>query len=271
MSGLTIVKLKLALEAVLSPVGLMVVAMAFGLVLYFRDRRSVWAPRLLATGTMLYLVFLFSPLTDLLVRNLELEYAPLLDARHLRDVSDVVVLSGWAERLPHVPITSTVSEQTMQNMVEGIRLYRQLPRSRLVVSGGVGAPHGLPVAYAMAEFARALGVPDTDIAVEPLSSNTFENLSEVRKLVGDRPFILVATAWDLPRAMAVARKLNMKAIAAPAGIWTLEHFPPKLGWRVTLTEVVQRFAEPSQRRLFYLQWAYHEYLGYVWYWVRGRV
>jgi hypothetical protein len=93
----------------------------------------------------------------------------------------------------------------------------------------------------------------------------------VRPLVRDRPFLLVATASDLRRAMAVARKLEMAAVPAPACIWATPRFPPDMTWSVWITGVVANLAYPSEQRWRYLQSAYREYVGYVWYALLGRL
>jgi len=257
--------LKRSFELVTSPLGIMNVVMFGGCALWLNDRRSRWGVRLLIVGTGLYLLVLFSPLTDLLIRNLELDYPPLLTIGSAGLISHVVVLPGSGELLRHVPITSSLADQTIWNAVEGIRLYRQLPRGRLVISGGS------PTVFAVAEFARTLGVPPQDITTAERADDTYVSVLQLKPLVGDKPFIIVATAWDLRRVMAVARKAGMHPIAAPAGIWTLDHFPAGLSWSATIGETLSRFGRPDHRRLIYLQWAYHEHLGYLWYWLLGRV
>jgi len=69
--------------------------------------------------------------------------------------------------------------------------------------------------------------------------------------------------------MAVAKKLNMPAIAAPAQIWTLQNFPPGMIWPEWSLRVIKSFSTPSLYRLSYLQRASHEYGGYFWYQLRG--
>jgi len=84
------------------------------------------------------------------------------------------------------------------------------------------------LAKLMADFLRQTGVPAEDIIMEGKSRNTYENLAEVRKLVGSSPFILVTSACDQPRAVGVARKLQMNPLPAPACIWALQHYPAKM-------------------------------------------
>jgi len=88
----------------------------------------------------------------------------------------------------------------------------------------------------------------------------------VKGLLGTQPFVLVAAACDLPRAMAVGHKLGMAPVAAPACIWTLQQSP-----EVSVRGVVDGMLTPSLERLARLQWAFHEYVGLLWYKMLGRI
>lgn len=128
-----------------------------------------------------------------------------------------------------------------------------------------------PVAASMADFLQQMGVPDENLIIEGHSRNTYENLVEVKKIVGSDRFILVASACDLRRAVAVAHKLKMKPIPAPANIWSLQHHPTDTGFSKRITDFFKSFAYPSTDNLYRIQWAYHEYVGYVWYRLLGRI
>jgi uncharacterized SAM-binding protein YcdF (DUF218 family) len=121
----------------------------------------------------------------------------------------------------------------------------------------------------MADFLRQMGVPVTDLIVEGNSANTYENLLETKKLVGTDPFILVAQACDLRRAVGVARKLQMNPIPAPVCIWTLQGYPKSTSQQFAY--FFKELGSPSLENLSRIQWAYHEYLGYLWYRLWGLV
>jgi uncharacterized SAM-binding protein YcdF (DUF218 family) len=258
-------------ELLFSPLGVLVLLLAAGLALGFLKRHAELGRRLLTCGALLYLVFTFSPLAEFLMRGLERQYPPMLFPPASPSVDRIVVLSGYGEPHPGFPVTSRLSSETMNRLAEGIRLYRLAPGAKLIVSGGVVGRRGAPVAGLMADFLREQGIPREDVVEEGTSRNTFENLLEVRKLVGATPFILVTSACDLPRAVAVAKKLGMNPLPAPASFWALQHYPANLGAVDGVAAFFTGFAFPSPARLARLQWAYHEYAGYVVYWLLGRV
>ncbi len=263
--------IKQLIEAVFSPLGIVSLLTAVGVILWYVKKFSYLARRMLLWAGILFLIFFFSPLSKYLILGLERPFQPLLFPPESRKIQRIVVLAGYAEELPGFPITSSISKQTIYSISEGLRLYRLLPGSKLIVSGGMAPGGEKSVAASMSDFLQQTGVPVEDIIVEGVSRNTYENLVEVGKLVGTDSFILVASACDLKRVMAVAHKLNMDPIPAPSWIWTLQHHPPDMSLSDWLADFFISFAYPSTDNLFRLQWAYHEYVGYAWYKLLGRI
>jgi uncharacterized SAM-binding protein YcdF (DUF218 family) len=253
--------LKRPVEILCSPVGIAVILTGLGIMLGCLSRHRQTGRRLLISGGLLFLVFLLTPAAKYLVWGLEKDYPPLLNPPALPGMDRIVILAGYGEDHRGFPVTSRLSETTVCSLSEGLRLYRLLPGAKLIVSGGVVRDGEKPVAAAMSEFLQQMGVPAGDILIEGLSRNTYENLVEVKKLVASKPFILVAQACDLRRAAAVARKLQMRPIAAPACHWALQHFSRRRAV----------FVHPSTDNLSRIQWAYHEYAGYLWYRLLGQI
>jgi uncharacterized SAM-binding protein YcdF (DUF218 family) len=263
--------LKLAVEVIISPVGIMTLLMVAGAAVCLSGRNLRLGRRLLMSGALLYFVFVFSPMAEILVRGLERPFQPMLVPPAEPGVERIVVLSGYGEYHAAFPVTSNLSGETMCRLIEGARLHRLLPASRMIVSGGVVHAGDKPIAALMADFLLQLGVREGDILVEGNSRTTYENLVEVRSMVGSHPFILVTSACDLRRASAVAHKLGMNPLPAPACFWALPHYPAEMdGWQ-WVCSFIDGFAHPSTARLTRIQWACHEYLGYSWYRLLNRL
>ena len=69
----------------------------------------------------------------------------------------------------------------------------------------------------------------------------------------------------------MASKLGMKPLPAPAAIWAARNYPADMSWLRWIWKVFEGMAHPSKDRFAYLQRAFHEYVGYAWYWMLGRV
>jgi uncharacterized SAM-binding protein YcdF (DUF218 family) len=263
--------IKRFIEIIISPLGILVLLTFAGIVLSFSRRRRHIGPRFLICAGILFLLFLFSPLAQYLVLGLERQYPPLLSPPQSLKADRIAVLAGYAEEHPGMPITSIVSDQTIGTITEGLRLYRLIPDAKLITSGGIVHMGDKPVAANMAAFLQQMGVQPEDLIVEGNSNNTYENLVEIKKIVGSRPFILVAQACDLKRAAAVARKLQMHSIPAPACCWAVQHHRPDMSFRKRIADFFVSFAHPSLTNLSRIQWAYHEYAGLAWYRLLGRI
>jgi uncharacterized SAM-binding protein YcdF (DUF218 family) len=257
---------KRRLETALSPLGVTTWLFTFGLLVTLFSEQSRVGYWLLTAGAVLFLAWLYSPLADIGLRFLENQYAPLVQPP-LCAVDRIVILAGYGKTQPSSAVMSTVSPQTLCNLAEGLRLYRRLPTAKVLLSGGIMRQGDPPIASLMADVLREMGVPAHNILVEGQSQNTYENFVYVQRMIGTQPFILVAAAGDLPRAMAVAHRLGLHPVAAPAGIRTSQQ--PAAGRRVARMLAV--FTTPDFERLPRLQWAFHEYVGYVWYKIRGRL
>jgi len=111
-------------------------------------------------------------------------------------------------------------------------LYHAGRAPLLVLSGGAdtGAPGSQPESAAMADFIRALGVPEAALVLEGASRNTWENASFTRGLLQQRnlhKILLVTSALHMPRALALFRKQGVDAVAAPTDF---EAVPPGGPW-----------------------------------------
>jgi uncharacterized SAM-binding protein YcdF (DUF218 family) len=262
---------KRSIELIFSPLGIVVIVLSLGIVLSMAKRYSRAGHRFLFCGALLFLSILLSPLAQYLMWNLERQFPPLLTPPAIPKIERIAILAGYAEEHPGIPITSDVSDQTLGNMSEGLRLYRLAPNTKLIVSGGVVEKGKRSVAAGMADFLQQMGVSKENLIVEGNSQNTYENLREIRKLVGTAPFILVASACDLRRAVAVARKLQMNPIPAPACIRALQKCPRTSTAGQHVAAYIRNRGYISLNNLRKLQWAYHEYVGYIWYRLLGRI
>jgi uncharacterized SAM-binding protein YcdF (DUF218 family) len=153
---------------------------------------------------------------DALLSPLEREYQPLRPDQPPPRAGYVVVLgSGYA---PHdgIPITAALDWDGLTRVVEGVRLARLLGPVKLVLSGGAPAGY-LPPAVGYAELARGLGIPDPSLVVLSQGLNTAAESQAVAQLLGRAPFVLVTSAYHMPRAMRLMQRAGTSPIAAPTG------------------------------------------------------
>lgn len=227
---------------------------------------------LLLLGIIAYFAFSSSPLSTVLLSRLENKYPPLQDMKAVESIDTIVLLTTAAWNDAHIPLTSQVGEATVCRLLEAIRLYRLIPGAKIVISGGPMHSRGrnVPVSRIVGDVAGTMGIPGERIVLETNSTNTYENGVEIKKILGEKPFLLVTSASHLPRAVAVFQKLGLSPIPAPADFRMIRYGPHvDASGGELVGEMIS--ALPSSTHFAHSERALHEYMGFVWYWWQGWI
>jgi uncharacterized SAM-binding protein YcdF (DUF218 family) len=232
-------------ETLATPLMLALVMGAVGILCRARKRRRIAAWLLAGAAAIVYLGSL-DVVGEALLAPLESQYPPLREDAQLQDVGYVVVLgSGFFPR-DGVPVTAALDPDGLTRIVEGLRLARHMGAVRLVVSGGA-AQGFTPVARGYAELARDFGVPDASLVVLDRSLDTGDEARTVKAQLGAAPFLMVTSAYHMPRAVRLMRHVGAHPIPAPTGQRVGEY---KGGW-----------LQPTSTGMRSTELALHEYLG----------
>ena len=259
--------LKKIVSSLLFPLALGVEFILLGFILITFTRKQKWGRGLLIFGVLLLCVLSYPPVADRLISPLENMYpaVPAGKAAEValsyseRPVRWVAVLGGGHWPVPGLSPLSQLSEASVTRLAEGIRLYRELPGSRLVVSGGA-VFSSRAGALITAEAARGLGVPEKDLVVRSEGQDTHGEAEDIFVVVGVEPFFLVTSASHMARAMMIFRKAGMNPIAAPTDYLSRN----REGLRASLFQVDAGQLYKSQR-------AFYEYMGMAWAWFIGEI
>ncbi|MFZ5449511.1 MAG: envelope biogenesis factor ElyC [Thermodesulfobacteriota bacterium] len=259
--------LKKIVSQLLNPIPLCLAILSLGLVCLWATRKQRLGKLLITLGTIFLLVVSLSFFSEKILIPLESRYPPLWHPETISwegvgaDSSPrwIVVLGAGAVSDPRVPITSQISRAGLGRVIEGLRLYKAIPGSKLLFSGGrVYDP--VPEAEVMARIAVLLGANPEDISQEQDSRDTADEAAIIAQMVGGKKFILVTSAAHMPRSMALFKKLGLQPIPAPADYLVTELQAPN----------PHRFF-PGVHPLGQTQAAWHEYLGLAWAWLRGLI
>ena len=197
---------------------LLLLVIATALCLLFRWHRAAKVFALAAVALVLVAWLAAAPL----VRDWEDRYPrPPWPAR----VDGILVLgSGFDSQLLRVR-KAPQSNGGVYRLVEGLAAARRYPQARLVFTGGSGALGGAP--FPEADTARyvftELGRDPKQMILESRSRNTYENLLFSKAMVKPKQgevWLLATSAMHMPRAMAVARKLNWPMTPWPTDFMT---------------------------------------------------
>jgi uncharacterized SAM-binding protein YcdF (DUF218 family) len=151
-----------------------------------------------------------------LLRPLESKFPPLA-ADQAPTVAYVVVLGSSYRPHDGIAASAALDQEGLVRAVEAVSLMRSLHGARLVVSGGASPPGYPPVAQGYARLAHALGIADQSIIMSAQPLDTRAEAREVEKLLGNAPFLLVTSAYHMPRAVLLMRRAGANPIAAPTG------------------------------------------------------
>jgi uncharacterized SAM-binding protein YcdF (DUF218 family) len=256
--------MKEIIPEVLAPCSIGLILLTFGTLLLWLNRRQFPAKILVSAGTLVLLFFSDgilwqSVLPPLEGRNEPFEAGKPTIASVDNPIKWVVVLAGGYRGTERLPVPDQLGHETLVRLVEGISVHRQLPESKLVLSGGSGDA-GRPEAVVMADVARVLGVESKDLVLETESYDTEDEARLIRPIVGNDRFVLVTSGFHMPRAMALLRRQGLDPIAAPTGL-------PSIGWeRLEFSDVY-----PDAMQLVDAQKNFREYMSFAWLKLRGRI
>ena len=155
----------------------------------------------------------------------------------------------------------------------GDRLFQTLPLfykgriKKLIFTGGSGRiefPNKKERKY-VKKYMQSIHFPDSALIIENESKNTYENAVFTKKILDSLhikgPFLLVTSAYHMPRAIAVFKKAGYKNLVP---------------YITNRSSGVRRYAFdhlfiPNPGTLFSLDFLIHEWVGFIMYKLKGYV
>ena len=209
------------------PSGLLLILMIAGALL-LRVGRDKAGRRLIAASVALLVLGGLLPVSNWLILPLEQRF-PRADLAGA-DVTGIVVLGGgedsrvWVERGAHA------LNDAGERFTEAVALARRYPKAKVVFTGGSVEILSRPTIGADAAKAifGDLGLVEGErLLLETKARDTWENAAFTRALVQPKPgerWLLVTSAWHMPRAMGVFRQAGFAVEPWPvdyrtAGPW----------------------------------------------------
>jgi uncharacterized SAM-binding protein YcdF (DUF218 family) len=153
----------------------------------------------------------------LILNSLENLYDPL-DTKILECEEceyHIVVLGAGYIYNERLPANSQLNHNSRGRIVEGVRLFYELPHSRLVASGPYNNRY-VSQAEVVMNTAVLLGVPEDAILIQSEPGTTFEEAKiYYEKYYGGQNVILVTSAAHMHRALSEFHNLGIPAIPSP--------------------------------------------------------
>jgi uncharacterized SAM-binding protein YcdF (DUF218 family) len=229
--------------------------------LLFWRRRERAARRTLALAVLLFAFLGIVVVPEAILQRLENAYPGT--TRSPSEFEGVLVLGGGLDGARKArERRQTLLNGSAERVTTAVALARGFPDLKFVLTGYAGLGHSAELSEAerTVKFFEAQGVPTSRLIVEPTSRNTFEIAENVKALPGidpSRPWLLLTSAWNMPRALLAFREAG----------WNVEPLPVDYGTGTTVDYFqfsILTGANAWSRVL-------HEVLGIAWYRIIGRL
>ena len=208
--------MKLVAATLLSPLLISLICQSVGWLLWYYRRKSGWGLIFVAAGTCVLVLGSISGWTHESRRTREFVHSPLDATADIRLDSPVliVVLGTGYNSDPELPANSQVSGTFLSRLLEGVRIYRSHPQSRLLISiaGNAGAESKRFFADEMIALLQ-INATRVDIATE--SKSTSDEAEEAIRHHRGEQVIVVTSAGHMVRAMTIFDDAGLSPIAAP--------------------------------------------------------
>lgn len=238
----------LLIKSVLDPFNILWVLTLIGVVCYFFKKKAL--SRYLFISSAIWFILISTPtIPTILLDSLESQYQPASVGQLQQSDRGfhIVVLGGGHGFDERLPANSLLSSTALGRLNEGIRIYRQMKGSKLILSG-YSSSGRTTQAEMLKDAALLLGVTDRDIMIQKTPGNTLEEATVyANKYGGTKQVILVTSAVHMPRAVMLFERVGINVIPSPA------NYQLKGSWRDV------RFGFPAMENIIKLRSAIHEY------------
>jgi uncharacterized SAM-binding protein YcdF (DUF218 family) len=245
---------------VAAPTNLLVIVLVSALVASRFQRFSTVGSRLALIAAAVLAALAVFPVGDGMLRLLESRFPSLENCADADRVAPtgVIVLGGAVGSMRRGDRFETTIGEAAERVTYAAALARKYPGAKVLVSGGQAFDNGSGKSEAegMSELLVQLGVAPGRIVRESQSRTTAENAALVAEQTGSGRWLLVTSAFHMPRAMATFRKSGVDVIAAPTD------------WRIGDDSEPLLFS--ASGNLQKVDLAAREYLGLLAYWLGGR-
>ncbi|MBZ6079270.1 YdcF family protein [Microvirga puerhi] len=245
-----------------TPSNLLISFVLLGLLISLSKRWRRFGTGLALVATVATVALGLLPISSALLRPLE-ERFPMFRDDGSRPIDGIILLGGAVEAADSLSRGSLVANESAERVLDTITLAHRYPQAKILISGGGGTVFGDGAAEApvIASYFKGIGIDPARIIIEDRSRTTAENATFTREFIAPEQagrWLLVTSAWHMPRAVGVFRKAGLDVIPYP------------VDYRTGASEGFYRpfaFISDGLRRL---DVAAKEWAGLIGYYVAGR-
>lgn len=228
------------LSQLLLPSSFVLLLILIGLVLWLLSKKKKLGKFLAIAGILLYYLFSITPVSNFLLLPLESKYSPLAE-KEIKAADKIVLLLGGREA-------------DVLRGSEVLRIsYLKNQEVKIIISGTDPLLPTSEEALGVKRFFVSRGLKEENIIIEGRSRNTWENIRNVKEIVGEKPFFLVTSAYHMERAKREFEKVRANPIPAPTD------------FKIKTEKYTALDFLPDAKNLRNSDLAVHEYFAILWY------
>ena len=245
------------------PFPLLIFVLVVAVAMCWRRKIGSRALRLALTiPTLLLWLFSMPVVSFFAAATLEWNYPPIYERPP--EAEAIVVLGSGVSPADTIRKKAELDQGGMRRCFKAAELYSAGNPCPIVVTGGRVESYktGPVMAEVMRDFLIRQGVSASDIILEKESRTTYENAIKASKLLkqkGIQSVLVVSDATHLIRGVGCFRKLGMKAYGGGSG------------YTATDLHITPLSFLPSAGAAAMNQIVFHEWLGLLYYRLRGRI
>lgn len=242
------------ISAFLMPLSIGLILAVIGL-FYLFIKRYAKAKFFLIVSTLWIFLFSYSGFSNKLLYGLENRFSKLDNID--KSIKYVMVLgSGHSTDETH-PITSWSGETAINRLIEGIRVLNLLESDAKLIVSGYGGRDKNSHAFVQKKLAVTLGVDEKRIITFDKPKTTYEEALSAKEFLKDEKLILVTSASHMYRAVGLFKKAGVNLIVAPTN------------YKANKSSAIVK--KPNSSGLEKSELVFHEYIGYLYAKLRGRI
>ena len=229
--------LKKLISSAIMPLSIGLIILFIGLIYLYKNQ--ITKSKIFLTFGFIFIIAVSSnPLSTSLIKPLESKYKKLNTIP--KDIKYIVILGG------------DISDRGW----ELLRVYNYIKDATIITSGYKGE-YNITEATRTKNLLISIGINKDKIIAITKPKDTNQEAIYLKKVVGTKPFILVTSAYHMPRAMLLLKAKGLNPVAAPTD------FKPKPNESF--------FSIPNGEKLRRTEYSWHEYIGILWSKIKGDI
>ena len=212
---------------------------------------------------MALLIMAYSPLGHIILLPLEERFSRPDIIEKLQAPDGIIVLGGTIDTVVTKARGIISINESAERLTQAVVLARHFPKARVLFSGGGGKifSKNMREATAAKRFYAQMGLQSERMVFENRSKNTWQNARytiDLLKPRADQRWLLVTSAYHMPRALGCFRKLGMNVIP-----WPVDY---RTRGKSDFYRLFARASEGWKR----VDIGVREWVGLLAYWLSGR-